>query len=277
MSLSPTIPFPAGSAAPVAPLQVRLSTPLTKAETELVERHLPLVRSVVDRCLIHLPAHVDADDLHGAGITGLIAAARRFDPTQGCSFATYATTRIRGAILDELRRLDVCTRRTRAKARQLRHAADELEQNLGRAATDEEIRVRLGLTEKNFARWREQTQPVRIIAIDQPADDMADAPSLHEIIADDSVEPVGQRLEREEQVGLVAKLISTLPDAPRKILAMYYQEKMRLVEIAAVFGLTESRICQIHAQTLRQLRGQLERANDQQAHKSHEILMGAAC
>ncbi len=267
MSVAPAIPFATGSSEPVS-LQVRLAAPLTNAETELVERHLPLVRSAVERCLVRLPSHVDSEDLHGAGVTGLIAAARRFNPSQGCSFATYATTRIRGAILDELRRLDVCTRRARAKARQLRRATDELEQNLGRAATDDEIRTRLGLSGKDYARWREQTQPVRIIAIDQPADETADAPSLHEIIADDSVEPAGRRLEHEEQVHLVAELIAALPDMPRKILAMYYHEKMRLAEIAEVFGLTESRICQIHAQTLRQLRTQMERANGQKAQAS---------
>jgi len=213
--------------------------------------------------MVRLPAHIDAEDLRGAGVTGLIAAAKRFNPAQGCSFATYATTRIRGAVLDELRRLDVCTRRARAKARQLRCAADELEQNLGRAATDEEIRARLGLSGKDYERWREQTQPVRIIAIDQPADETPDAPSLHDVIADESVEPAGQRLEHDEQVQLMAEFISSLPDMPRKILALYYHEKMRLAEIAAIFGLTESRICQIHAQTLRQLRAQLERANGQ--------------
>ena len=259
MSVAPAIPFATGSSEPA--VSFRLAPPLTDTETELVERHLPLVRSIVDRCLVRLPAHADTEDLYGAGTTGLIAAAKRFDPSQGCSFSTYATTRIRGAVLDELRRLDVCTRRARAKARQLRRAADELEQNLGRAATDDEIRTRLGLSGKDYARWREQTQPIRIIAIDQPADDAPDAPSLHEIIADDSVEPAGQRLEHEEQVRLMAEFISALPDMPRKILAMYYHEKMRLAEIAEIFGLTESRICQIHAQTLRQLRAQLERAN----------------
>lgn len=263
MSVAPAIPFTSSSSTEPAVALVRVTAPLTEAETQLVESHLSLVRTVVDRCKVRLPAHIDAEDLRGAGITGLIAAAKRFNPDQGCSFATYATTRIRGAVLDELRRLDVCTRRARAKARQLRTAADELEQNLGRTATDEEIRTRLGLSEKDYGRWREQTQPVRLIAIDQPADDAPDAPSLHDVIADESVESAGQRLEHEEQVRLMADFIAGLPEMPRKILALYYHERMRLAEIAEIFGLTESRICQIHAQTLRQLRTQLERANEQ--------------
>ncbi len=113
-------------------------------EKELIERYLPLVRNVVDRIKLTLPSHIDADDLYSVGVTGLIAAVRNYDPEQGNTFASYAAMRIRGAILDELRRMDWCPRRTRARARKLKEAINALEQRLGRAATEDEICAELG-------------------------------------------------------------------------------------------------------------------------------------
>src|SRR6185369_286385 len=136
-------------------------------EKHLIERYLPLVRNVVDRIKLNVPAHVDADDLYSVGITGLIAAVRKFDPEQGSTFASYAAMRIRGAILDELRRMDWCPRRARARSRKLKLAINEVEQRLGRAATDAEVCASLGLSEKEYQKWVEEAKPVTFIAIDQ--------------------------------------------------------------------------------------------------------------
>ena len=232
-------------------------------EKELIERYLPLVRNVVDRIKLNLPPHVDVDDLYSVGVTGLIAAVRRYDPEQGHTFAGYATTRIRGAILDELRRLDWCPRRARAKAKKLKESINELEQKLGRAATEEEVRLNLGLSHKEYAKWMEEAKPVCFIAIDQTADnDDSEGASLHELIADDSDVSVRDRMEKEELMQIVAQRISELPEIPKKILAMYYFENMRLAEIATVFNLTESRICQIHAQTVLSLRAFVTRTRN---------------
>ncbi len=232
-------------------------------EKELIERHLPLVRNVVDRIKINLPAHVDADDLYSVGVTGLLAAVRRFDPEQGSTFASYATTRIRGAILDELRRLDWCPRRARARTRKLKNAINEVEQRLGRAATEEEICATLDLDRKEFAKWTEEARPVTFLAIDQNAENEdGEGASLHEILADEQDTTGRDRMEKQELVGLLTQRIAELPDIPKKILAMYYFENLRLAEIAAVFGLTESRICQIHAQTIIGLRAYLQRVRE---------------
>ncbi len=229
-------------------------------EKELIERYLPLVRNVVDRIKLNLPPHVDVDDLYSVGVTGLIAAVRKYDPEQGHTFAGYATTRIRGAILDELRRLDWCPRRARAKAKKLKESINELEQKLGRAASEEEVRKHLGLTPKEYAKWMEEAKPVCFIAIDQTADNEdSDGASLHELIADEGDVSVRDRMEKEELMKLMADRIAELPEIPKKILAMYYFENMRLAEIAAVFDLTESRICQIHAQTVLSLRAYINR------------------
>jgi RNA polymerase sigma factor for flagellar operon FliA len=228
-------------------------------ERELIERYLPLVRNVVDRIKLNLPAHVDVDDLYSVGVTGLIAAVHKYDPTQDNTFAAYATMRIRGAVLDELRRLDWCPRRARAKARKIKEAINDIEQATGSAASEEEIQQRLGLTMKEFNRWMEEARPVTFVAIDGPADDDHEGASLHELIADENNVLARDRMEHEELLQLVAQRIQQLPDIPRKILAMYYFENMRLAEIAEVFGLTESRICQIHSQTVLALRASLQR------------------
>ncbi len=232
-------------------------------EKDLIVRFLPLVRNVVDRIKLTVPAHVDADDLYSVGITGLIAAVRRFDPEQGSTFASYAAMRIRGAILDELRRLDWCPRRTRARARKLKGAIDDVEQKLGRAATDEEVRASLGLDSKEYAKWVEESKPVTFLAIDQHADGAeGEGASLHELLADEHDTTGRDHLEKAELIELLTQRIAELPDIPKKILAMYYFENMRLAEIAAVFGLTESRICQIHAHTILGLRAYLQRMRE---------------
>jgi RNA polymerase sigma factor FliA len=238
-------------------------TPQAVDEKDLIVRYLPLVRNVVDRIKLNLPAHVDADDLYSVGITGLIAAVRRFDPEQGNTFASYASTRIRGAILDELRRLDWCPRRARARSRKLKSAITDVEQKLGRAATEDEVCTALGISREEYSRWLEEAKPVTFIAIDQHADgDDGDGASLHELLADESDVTGRDNLEKAELLQLLAQRISELPDIPRRILAMYYHEQMRLAEIAAVFGLTESRICQIHSQTILGLRGWMQRARN---------------
>lgn len=252
---------PATASAAWRAYQTTSAGPVT--EHELIERYLPLVRNVVDRIKINLPAHVDADDLYSVGITGLLAAVRKYDPGQNTTFAGYASTRIRGAILDELRRMDWCPRRARAKAKKIKESINLVEQRLKRPATEDEIRTELGLSAKEYAKWLEESRPVCFVAIDQPAEAEEGAgASLHEIIADHNETPTRDRMEQEELMELMTRCIAALPDTPRKILAMYYHENMRLAEIAAVFRLTESRICQIHSQAVLSLRAVMQRERD---------------
>jgi RNA polymerase sigma factor FliA len=233
------------------------------AEKDLIERFLPLVRNVVDRIKMTLPPHIDADDLYSVGVTGLLAAVRKYDPEQGNTFASYAAMRIRGAVLDELRRMDWCPRRTRARARKLKESINQLEQKIGRTANEDEICEELGLTHKEYAKWLEEVRPVTFIALDQHTEgEESDGASLHELLADESDKTGRDGLEKKELLQLLTQRMTDLPDIPRKILAMYYFENMRLAEIAEVFGLTESRICQIHSQTILGLRSFLGRARN---------------
>ena len=154
-------------------------------------------------------------------------------------------------------------RRARARARKMKEAINALEQKLGRAATSEEICASLELTPQEYAKWLEESRPVTFIAIDQNADgEESEGASLHELLADESDVTGREKIEKQELLQLLTQRISELPDIPKKILAMYYFENMRLAEIAAVFSLTESRICQIHSQTIIGLRAYLSRVRN---------------
>jgi RNA polymerase sigma factor for flagellar operon FliA len=163
--------------------------------------------------------------------------------------------RIRGAILDELRRLDCLPRTARAKARKLQEVIQRLEQRFGRAPNDEEIRGELELSPKEFKRMMSRVRPISFVSLDGAyANADPDAPDLHESIADETHTPCFEKMQKQELITMIGRKIKQLPERQQKILAMYYFEGMRLAEIAEVFGVTEARICQIQGQALGQLR-----------------------
>ncbi|MCH6255846.1 FliA/WhiG family RNA polymerase sigma factor [Puniceicoccaceae bacterium K14] len=228
-------------------------------QEELFDTYLPLVKSIVNRIKMNLPPHIDEQDLHSVGITGLISALKKYDPEQKKSFGSYAAMRIRGAILDELRRMDWMPRNARTNFKKLRKTVEELEQKLGRPATEEETRLELGLTHKEYEQLMAEVRPITFLPLDNTSSssgggDDSESTDLYEIIPDDNITPVTSKMEKDEVTRLVAERINQLPDVPRKVLAMYYFQDMRLAEIAEVFGLTESRICQIHSQAIIGLR-----------------------
>lgn len=232
-------------------------------EKDLMERFLPLVRSVVDRIKMTLPPHIEAADLYSVGFMGLLAAIKKYDPEQGSSFAAYASTRIRGSVLDELRRMDWCSRRARSRARQLKEVIGQLEQRLGRAANEEEISRELGVSRAEYLKWLDESRPATFIALDQQSDDdESRGGGLHEVLADENDTTGRETLEKAELLELLTNRLSEMPEMQRKILGMYYHENLRLAEIAAVFGVTESRISQIHSQAILSLRAYLSRARN---------------
>ena len=234
-------------------------------EHQLIEDHLHIVCSAVARIKRRVPAHIDADDLYSIGLAGLVTAVRKFNPIQGRTFAGFAALRIRGAMLDELRRLDTCSRRARTRARQLRSTTNEIEQKLGRDATAEEVRSSLGLSRQEYFKWVDDAQPVSFLALDRQSTHGDDAPgsALHDLLADEQDETGPARLERAELVELLGRKIDELPPLQKKILTMYYFKNMRIADIAAAFGVTSSRISQVHTRTLNALRECLEVAREQ--------------
>ncbi len=227
---------------------------------ELIEQYLPLVKGIVSRMGIYFNSHIDMEDIYSVGVTGLISAAQRFDPEKSKSFSGYAAMRIRGAILDELRRIDWMPRTVRASAKKLRKAIEELEHALQRPATEGEIRESLGLSEAEYAKLLDQVRPLSFVAMDE-INAKAGAEgnvSMHERISDANEMNAREQTESREVVDLVRARIDKLPDLQKKVLSHYYFEGLRLSEIAAIFNLSEARICQIHTQTVLSLRAYLD-------------------
>ena len=222
----------------------------------LLETHLHRVRSIVDRIRRRLPNTIEADDLYSIGVVGLVAAARNYRPAQERSFGSYANTRIEGSILDELRRMDCMSRSNRSKAKRLGIAISKLEQEQGGSVCHDLLCAEMNLTEGALAELQEDVREVRFISLDEDQGESQDQ-SLHDIIPDESGLSALDGLERKEILSLLAQRMTKLPEIQKKVVAMYYHENMKLSEIAACFGLTESRISQIHTQTVAVLRSYL--------------------
>jgi RNA polymerase sigma factor for flagellar operon FliA len=225
---------------------------------ELLENHLSLVRSIVERMKRKLPSNVETEDLYSIGVTGLVAAARNYRRSQGRTFAAYAAIRITGAILDELRRTDWLSRASRSKAKRLSSAMAKLEQEQGGSVSQDSLCAEMQMTEEELIDLMKEVRRVTFISLDGTREESdLEIQSMHEIIPDDSCNPPLEVLARKEVLLLLAQRMAELPDMPKKVLAMYYYENMRISEIATCFRLTESRICQIHTQTIGLLRNYL--------------------
>ncbi len=225
------------------------------SRNDLLLEHYPLVSGVVNGMRNNLPSWADMNELHSVGVTGLIAAVDNYRPSRSNTFKAYACLRIRGAILDELRRLDPLPRTRRATHRKVTSVIQELEQEFGRTPTDQEIATRMEVSVAQLEKMQSRSKPIVTISLDGETHENDDNNvSLHETLADDQQRPCFERLEKEELVRELADKIEELPDRTRRILAMYYFEHMRFSEIAAIFEVTEARICQIHSQAIKQLR-----------------------
>jgi RNA polymerase sigma factor FliA len=234
----------------------------TKAETELIQKYLPLVKTVVGRIQISLPPHVDPEDLYSAGLLGLLDAIRNYNPRLGSNFESYARVRIRGAVFDELRRMDWVPRSIHRKARKVKQAILDLEQRKHRPPTPTELAVTLKLSLSEYHQLLDEIRPATFVCLDAaicPEND--DSPSQYESLADPTQEDPMEDVARREMVEHLTEALDQLPPAQKKVLALYYFEDMRLREIAEVFGLTESRICQIHAQAVLTMKAQLKNLN----------------
>jgi RNA polymerase sigma factor for flagellar operon FliA len=234
--------------------------PGSASEEELVKAHMPLVKNIVGRLALSLPSHVDPQDLYSSGLVGLLNAVRNFDPSAGSSFESYARVRIRGAIYDELRRLDWVPRSVHEKARRVQLVIQRLEQAKGEAPTDAEVARALDLSPEEYEQVIEDIRPAAFVCLDSArgTDEESEA-SRYESISDESQENPVDAASRRELASVIAERLEQLPEMQRKVLALYYFEDMRLREIAEVFGVTESRICQIHAKAILSIRAYLQR------------------
>ncbi|HEV2691286.1 MAG TPA: FliA/WhiG family RNA polymerase sigma factor [Verrucomicrobiae bacterium] len=232
----------------------------TDTENALVECYLPLVGAILNRLAGTLPDAVDRQDLYSAGLLGLLAALRKFNPATGVPFDSYARQRIRGAMLDEIRRMDWVPRAIRAKARQFQMAYSRLEQELGRSPTRAESAQALEMTMTEYDELIEEIRPAQFINLDSAGDSEQEGDTaLGEVFAQpDQISPFEQTSSTELKQIILAKL-RQMPQIQQRVLTLYYIEGLYLHEIATTLKLTEGRICQIHSQALQVLRGYMKR------------------
>lgn len=210
--------------------------------------HVPLLRHIVGRMSFEGGGGMDRDDLYGFGMLGLIAAADAWDATRGLQFSTFAYTKIRGAILDELRRMDFLPRGRREKVRSLDQAVRELEQENGYAPTPEEIAERLGLEATEIDEILAQAKVSTEISLDE-----GPTAQLAQLLSDPKSDcPVGSA-EWEELREVLAGVVLQLPEQEKTVITLYYGEELLLKEISEILGVTESRVSQIHSRALYRL------------------------
>lgn len=235
-----------------------LHDPTSHQFRELALRYLPIVKHELMRIQIRIPKHIDMDDLHGVAIIGLMHALERFSSSDEVTFGAYVRQRVRGAILDELRRMDLFTRERRKKARHYDQTVIQLEQKKQRAATEEEIRDALNLNKKEFADLLEDLRPISFLSLDAPLSDDHTSGVLADVVDDPVQDNARDTVEFKDLAHLLHEHLECLPKKQQQILYLYYFKGLRLAEIAQVFSITESRVSQLHTQAIRKLQQTLQ-------------------
>lgn len=224
---------------------------------EIVHKYLHLVKYVAGRISVNLPPNVEINDLINDGILGLIDAIEKYDDARGVKFETYAITRINGAILDALRSLDWVPRAVRQRARELDRVYQELELELGRAATDEEVAARMGISLKELDTLQQRIRGTSVLSLEEflPNERGYEIP-LVDTIKDHDNEVTSAVESREIKAALV-RAVQELPPQERTVISLYYFEGQTLKEIKGALNVSESRVSQIHAQAVIHLRQKL--------------------
>jgi len=231
------------------------------ARERLVVAYSPMVKFVAGRLGAGLPSHVEDADLISYGLVGLIGAIERFEPERGIKFETFAMTRIRGAIIDELRSLDWVPRSVRSRAREIETAQAKLEHELQRAPTEAELASKLNLTEEELQSALLEIANSSVYALDElwtVSDSSGDQVSLLDTIADDDAADPQEALASTEVKDLLTEAIGGLPEREQLVVALYYYENLTLREIGEVLGVTESRVSQLHTKAVMRLKSSLQ-------------------
>jgi RNA polymerase sigma factor for flagellar operon FliA len=221
---------------------------------DLVVEYEALVKRIAYHLMSRLPASVQADDLIQAGMIGLIEASRKFDPSQGASFETYAGIRIRGSMLDEIRRTDWTPRSVHRKAREVAEAVRQIENEKGRDARDVEVAELMGITLDEYHKILQDATGSRIFSFEDPGtlgEDGCSSQGGH------LNQPLENLQNNDFKKGLAEEIMG-LPERERLVMSLYYDEELNLREIGQILGVSESRVCQIHGQALIRLRARMQ-------------------
>jgi RNA polymerase sigma factor FliA len=238
-----------------------LETHSPAAKDKLLVEYAPLVRYTAQRLAVNLPRSVDLNDLVGAGVIGLIRAVEKFDPKHEVKFETFATHKIRGAILDELRSLDWVPRSIRQKSKALHRMYAKLQNDLGRMPYDEEVAAAMGITLEELNLMMEDVTPTTIISLEETLPDRGTGDKSLKIV--DTIEDPDAdnnalfKMGFEETKSILKESIAALPEKEKLVVALYHYEELTLKEIGEVLGISESRASQIHSKAIIKLRGKL--------------------
>lgn len=222
---------------------------------KIILEYAPLVKLVAGRLSMYLGYNVEYDDLVSYGIFGLIDAIDKYDNMKAVKFETYASLRIRGAILDQIRKMDWIPRTIRQKQKKIDTAIKEIEASMGRAATDEEIAKSLGISEDEYTDWQSQMKITGVVSLNEFMESGSEVPAeqnnQHRF---DSPEEV---IEKEELKQVLAQALELLTEKEKKVILLYYYEDLTLKEISNVLEVSESRISQLHTRALQKLKGKM--------------------
>ncbi|MCW9048041.1 MAG: RNA polymerase sigma factor FliA [Gammaproteobacteria bacterium] len=214
--------------------------------------NIGLVKRIAYHLITRLPSNVQVDDLIQSGMLGLIEAAKNYDPSQGASFETYAGIRVRGAMLDDVRHADWSPRSLHRKMRQVREAIHDIENETGRDAKDLEVADRLEITLDEYHTIRRDSSNAQIFSLDQTEDD----PGQQNRLKSTQSEPL-ESLQQSSFKTNLAEVIATLAEREQMVMSLYYNEELNLKEIGLVLEISESRVCQIHSQALKNIRSKM--------------------
>lgn len=226
---------------------------LPLAENDVVEAYTPLVKRIAYHLASRLPASIQIDDLIQAGLIGLLEASRHYETDHNASFETYAGIRIRGSMLDEIRKNDWAPRSVHKKARMLSEAMRSVEEEHGRDARAQEVAEKLGLSIDEYYELLQDSCSHRVLSLEEA---VVGDESLGDTIADHSAN-ILDGIQEEDISRVLADAVSSLPERERIVMSLYYEQEMNLREIGEVIGLSESRICQIHNQAVIRLQARM--------------------
>jgi RNA polymerase sigma factor FliA len=228
-----------------------------QAREQLITHYLYLVKYAVGRMLVHLPAHLEADDLTGYGLMGLIQAVEKFELARNIRFETFAMQRIRGAILDQLRALDWLPRSLRKKAKAIEKAIQSIEQNTGTNASEADIAAALAIDKETLQLWLSETSFLMLSFDYVFSPQENEGNTFGDTLADLAPGPAEQAQKNILRESL-AQALRHLPEREQQLVSLYYFEGLTLKEIGQVLNVSEARVCQLHAKALHQLRSRLQ-------------------
>ncbi len=231
------------------------ANPSSELREKIIMEYAPLVKVVAGRLSMYLGYNVEYDDLVSYGIFGLIDAIDKFDATKAVKFETYASLRVRGAILDQIRKMDWIPRTVRQRQKQITAAIKEIELNTGRNATDEEIAAALGISEGEYDEWQSQMKVTNLVSLDEfveQGSDVADNRGLSS-----QPERPEEAIEKEELKKMLLEALELLTEKEKKVVLLYYYEELTLKEISHILEVSESRVSQLHTKALQKMKGKM--------------------